>query len=176
MPQANYFVSVARQMKSDAKVILCASTPSWLHADEDNEKELLQPFKRGIDHISNILKDECPGAKIPLVLSGDLHHYSRYQAQPSGTNFIGAGGGGAFLHPTHTLPASMRLTMAGRLEKLNMTQRKLESDGSEDVLLSNAWAEQTPVFPKLAFPAQKPRLLCHIGPHLLGSCIATACL
>ncbi len=84
MPQANYFVSVARQMKSDAKVILCASTPSWLHADEDNEKELLQPFKRGIDYISNILKDECPGAKIPLVLSGDLHHYSRYQAQPQG--------------------------------------------------------------------------------------------
>ena len=103
-PQADYFTSVAKKMEPNAKVILCASVPSWLKADVSSadEKER-DSYYRSLDYMSNILKKNCRGVKVPLVISGDLHHYSRYIAKESGTNFITAGGGGAFLHPTHHL-------------------------------------------------------------------------
>lgn len=122
-PQADYFAEVARQMEPGAKVILCASVPAWLKADmsgPDPSKQ--QEYYRALDYIANILRDECHGAKVPLVLSGDLHHYSRYVAEESGTNFITAGGGGAFLHPTHHLPEAIHLTWAKSGQHLNLAE------------------------------------------------------
>ena len=134
IPQANYFVEVARKMKPGSKVILCASVPSWLAADEHkNTRDQRGAFGRGLDYISGILRDECKGAKIPVVLSGDLHHYSRFIAEPTGTSFITAGGGGAFLHPTHGLPTSIALTWVSKLEKLKIALKKVEKDKSVDV-------------------------------------------
>jgi hypothetical protein len=102
MPQSDYFANVARKMEPNAKVIICASVPTWLRASvtakDDTERER---FYRGLDYIATIVRDECPGAKVPVVLAGDLHHYTRYVDKESGTNFINSGGGGAFLHPTH---------------------------------------------------------------------------
>ncbi|MBH5396377.1 hypothetical protein HZZ13_00915 [Bradyrhizobium sp. CNPSo 4010] len=40
--------------------------------------------------------------QIPIVLSGDTHHYSRYSGNDGVTQFI-TSGGGAFLRPTHQL-------------------------------------------------------------------------
>ena len=40
---------------------------------------------------------KCKGAQIPLVISGDTHHYSRYTGDDGVTQFITSGGGGAFL-------------------------------------------------------------------------------
>jgi hypothetical protein len=101
-PQADYFVNVAPKMEPNAKVIICASVPTWLRANltakDDAERER---FYRGLDYIATIVRDECAGAKVPVVLAGDLHHYTRYLDKESGTNFINSGGGGAFLHPTH---------------------------------------------------------------------------
>ncbi len=103
-PQSDYFHAVARKMEPNAKVIICASVPTWLGANfDETNKEGQDRFYKGIDFVGNIVREECQGAKIPLVLSGDLHHYSRYVAKETGTHFITAGGGGAFLHPTHFL-------------------------------------------------------------------------
>jgi hypothetical protein len=45
-----------------------------------------------------------------LSLSGDLHHYARYQGQDhAGQQKITAGGGGAYLFPTHRLPETLDL-------------------------------------------------------------------
>ena len=112
-PQADYFTSVAEKMEPNAKVILCASVPSWLKADvaATDEKER-NSYYRSLDYMANILKKNCSGVKVPLVISGDLHHYSRYIAKESGTNFITAGGGGAFLHPTHHLNDNLRTIWA----------------------------------------------------------------
>lgn len=112
-PQADYFTSVAENMEKNAKVILCASVPSWLKADvaaaDEKDKD---SYYRSLDYMANILGKECPGAKVPLVISGDLHHYSRYIAKESETNFITAGGGGAFLHPTHHLSNQIKTIWA----------------------------------------------------------------
>lgn len=92
-------------MADDARVILCTSVPTWLKADkESKDADDRDEFFRGLNYVAyDILKRNRPAAKICAVLSGDLHHYSRYSALESGTQFITAGGGGAFLHPTHQL-------------------------------------------------------------------------
>lgn len=104
-PQAAYFHSVVKKMADDARVILCTSVPTWLKADkESKDADDRDEFFRGLNYVAyDILKRNRPAAKICAVLSGDLHHYSRYSALESGTQFITAGGGGAFLHPTHQL-------------------------------------------------------------------------
>jgi len=123
-PQADYFVAVARKMEPNAKVIICASVPTWLRASltarDDKQRET---FYRGLDYIASIIGDECPGAKIPLVLSGDLHHYTRYVDEVAGTNFINAGGGGAFLHPTHhSVEDTIEIKWAGITQRLDIGQ------------------------------------------------------
>ncbi|WP_156952034.1 hypothetical protein [Bradyrhizobium sp. WSM1743] len=47
--------------------------------------------------------------QIPIVLSGDTHHYSRYSGNDGVTQFITSGGAGAFLRPTHQLEDNMVL-------------------------------------------------------------------
>jgi len=121
-PQADYFVTVARKMPPNPKVIICASVPTWLKASisarDDAERNR---FYRGLDYIAGIVRDECPGAKVPLVLAGDLHHYTRYVDKESGTNFINAGGGGAFLHPTHcSIDDKIPIKWAGILQTLEI--------------------------------------------------------
>lgn len=109
-PQAEYFTAIARQMPENAKIIICASVPSWLKAEMSAKSpSKRQEYYRSLDYIANIAKNECIAAKIFAVLSGDLHHYSRYSSDDAGTQFITAGGGGAFLHPTHHLKDEIKL-------------------------------------------------------------------
>lgn len=131
-PQADFFAAVSKKMPEGAKVIVCASVPSWLEAElsaADAAKR--QAFYRGLDYVAGILRDECPSARIPLVLSGDLHHYSRYVAQPAGTHFITAGGGGAFLHPTHHLPDEISASWVQTRQKLALGKWKPAADAPE---------------------------------------------
>jgi hypothetical protein len=53
------------------------------------------------------------GAKVVLVLTGDSHHYARYVEADIGRHYVTAGGGGAFLHGTHTLPLTIPLGTLG---------------------------------------------------------------
>ncbi len=43
-----------------------------------------------------------------MTLTGDLHHYCRFEAEDD-SQLITAGGGGAYLFPTHTMPAALTL-------------------------------------------------------------------
>ncbi len=121
-PQADYFVQVAKAMKGRPKVIICAPTPTWLHADLTTApKSERERYYRALNYIAyDILKVHCPAARVCAVLSGDLHHYSRYSASPSGTQFITAGGGGAFLHPTHHLEKSIETSWVRNKEVLSL--------------------------------------------------------
>jgi hypothetical protein len=46
-------------------------------------------------------------ARVTVMLSGDLHHYARYQGEDR--QLIHCGGGGAYLYPTHHLPAQIQV-------------------------------------------------------------------
>jgi hypothetical protein len=92
--QVEYFESVADAMGPDDRVILCNAEPHWIYAqaygqsDSDYNENNLAFLERKL------------GGKVAMFLAGDLHHYRRHES-PDGKQKITAGGGGAFLHPTH---------------------------------------------------------------------------
>src|SRR5436190_1576193 len=59
-PQADYFVTIARKMEPNAKIIICASVPTWLKANLNaKNKEEQAKFYKGLDYIAGIARDEC---------------------------------------------------------------------------------------------------------------------
>ncbi len=96
-PQADYFVAIAEGMPQNANVILCSAEPGWYGAEQETNSF------RTLSYAALIAQNAGKSIKIPLVLSGDTHHYSRYSSE-FGTQYVTAGGGGAFLHGTHSLP------------------------------------------------------------------------
>ncbi|MGP9812263.1 metallophosphoesterase [Rhodopseudomonas sp. NSM] len=95
-PQADYFVSIAKAMPQNANVILCSAEPGWYGAEDKTASY------RTLSYAAWIAQNAGKSIKIPVVLSGDTHHYSRYSSA-YGTQYITSGGGGAFLHGTHQL-------------------------------------------------------------------------
>ena len=97
VPQIEYFREVATHMQPGDQVIICTAEPHWVYAKlygkDDanfNENNLAYLEKK-------IIGDR---ARVVAFIAGDEHHYRRYE---SGDRIqkITAGGGGAFLHPTH---------------------------------------------------------------------------
>lgn len=93
--QVKFLRNVADQMQPNDRVILCVAEPHWIFAKtygvaDNNYSESNLAF----------LEQKIFNNRIVAFLAGDLHHYRRHAA-PSGVQKITAGGGGAFLHPTH---------------------------------------------------------------------------
>jgi hypothetical protein len=135
VPQVNYFKHIAEQMEPDSLVILCTAEPHWVYTQiygQDpahyNESNLTFLEKK-------VLGDK---AKVVVFLAGDQHHYRRYTAA-DGTHKITAGGGGAFLHPTHA-PNPDHLDDGFTLERSFPT-----ADVSRALTWHNLW------FPRLNF-------------------------
>lgn len=94
-PQADYFVDAATNMPSGANIVLCSAEPGWYVAESEADSF------RTLDYAASIAKNAKRNLRIPLIISGDSHHYARYEGQDG--QFITSGGGGAFLHGTHGL-------------------------------------------------------------------------
>jgi hypothetical protein len=108
-PQLRYFERAANEMKPGDRVILCTATPSWVEAD-------LEPDAyRNLAYLERALIRPA-GARLMLTLTGDHHHYARYEGtgEMEGTHKVTAGGGGAFLHPTHDLRRHIALEVDKR--------------------------------------------------------------
>ena len=104
-PQIEYFRDIARNhMRPGERAILCLSLPVWIYAHK---------YRRhgGVFDETDLiyLREEVfarHGIALQVYLSGDLHHYRRHEeidvpATRAPVQKITAGGGGAFLHPTH---------------------------------------------------------------------------
>lgn len=103
--QLEYFRNIAdNHMEEGDKVILCIAEPVWIFAHK--YKKFGAPYDES-DLI--FLQEEILAPKnieVKVFLAGDLHHYRRHEEidapdKDSRTQKITAGGGGAFLHPTH---------------------------------------------------------------------------
>jgi len=82
------------------RVILCTAKPSWLHSRySDDAYQNLEFLVR--EFIGQ------HGGVVAMMLSGDLHHYSRYSSD-QGHQFITSGSGGAYLMGTHHLPLQVQ--------------------------------------------------------------------
>ena len=102
-PQMEYFERLTLHMEQEfkksgepARIILCHAEPHWIRAAEWG----------GLDpnyNESNLkLLEKRLGKSVAVFIAGDLHHYRRHEAADQSTQKITAGGGGAFLHATHT--------------------------------------------------------------------------
>jgi hypothetical protein len=94
-PQLAYFHEMAEQVRPGDRVIVAAPNPFWVEsAQRPRMYDTLDYFLRTVIAPT--------GAEVPLMLSGDLHHYARYANERR--QLITSGGGGAYLYPTHKLP------------------------------------------------------------------------
>jgi hypothetical protein len=101
-PQVAYFERLTKHMNAEqektgkaASIILCHAEPHWIRAAQ---YESVDPNYSE----SNLkLLEKRLGKGVAIFIAGDLHHYRRHEAQDKTTQKITAGGGGAFLHPTH---------------------------------------------------------------------------
>jgi hypothetical protein len=101
-PQLEYFGEVATQLREGDRIILCSAKPSWL--EQSTSYGNLEFFER------KVIGDR---GRVAVNLSGDLHHYCRYQSDGGGRQRLTAGGGGAYLYPTHLMPERLTLDEGG---------------------------------------------------------------
>ncbi len=99
--QLRYLRARAEQLQPGDAVILCSAKPSWVAAQEPEHAEAYST----LDFLDRTLIRPT-GAHLRVCLSGDLHHYARYEAA-DGAQKVTAGGGGAYLSATHHLPRAV---------------------------------------------------------------------
>jgi hypothetical protein len=101
-PQLDYFAAVAGKLEAGAGIILCWAKPAWIETTpaDPTPYAQIEYFERRV---------VPPHAEIRIALSGDSHHYVRYENPETGSQKITAGGGGAYLAATHKLPETLRL-------------------------------------------------------------------
>jgi hypothetical protein len=117
--QLRYFAG--QPLAAHDRVIFCLPEPQWMLANPfECSARLPNNVVRLLDHVA------AARAEVPLLLAGDLHHYRRHSrpgqdaapADPvavAGTrHLVTAGGGGAFLHPTHTRAKGLRCCYHGQ--------------------------------------------------------------
>lgn len=105
-PQADYFVAIAKGMPDGANIILCSAEPGWYKAAEEADSFRTLTYAARIAEHAKDEQGRKKDLKIPLVLSGDSHHYAHYIG--AGTHYITSGGGGAFLHGTLELEPEIK--------------------------------------------------------------------
>ncbi len=98
--QLVYFESIVKEMEKGDKIIFCVPEPYWVKSikyDEFNLAEI-QRKEESIQKLENFFENR--GVDVKVYIAGDLHHYRRFE-DAARVQKITAGGGGAFLHPTH---------------------------------------------------------------------------
>ena len=98
-PQIEYFCRIAQQhMEAGDQLVLCTAEPDWVLG------KIYDPrVQDNLAYLEHLLLEKRPGVRVAARIAGDLHHYRRHTSAGGEHNVI-AGGGGAFLHPTHGEP------------------------------------------------------------------------
>lgn len=98
-PQLEYFLDVARSIGPNDRVIVCVPRPAWVMAED---------HPTGYDSVDYFVRTvvEPTGSRIPLILTGDFHHYARYATTDDdmARHLVTCGGGGAYRVGTAHLP------------------------------------------------------------------------
>lgn len=103
--QLEYFKSIIEIMEPGDKIILCVPEPYWVKAEKyKGYTKEFEEKEKSIEKLEEFIQKKYPENPIEtkLYLAGDLHHYRRFESKDGHQiQKITAGGGGAFLHPTH---------------------------------------------------------------------------
>jgi Calcineurin-like phosphoesterase len=110
-PQLVYFDNLTKEMlakepdPSKHRIILITAEPSWVNCPGEAVAKTCRNHAEAFNTLAHFEKAyvRTNGFQLKLVLSGDLHHYVRYESVE--TTRVTAGGGGAFLLGTEQMPA-----------------------------------------------------------------------
>ncbi|WP_433530963.1 metallophosphoesterase family protein [Micromonospora sp. CA-263727] len=120
-PQLTYFDTVAEKLGPQSRVILAVPAPAWVKAvDDPSAYDSIDYFIRTIVAPT--------GARVRLLISGDLHHYARYTG-PDGRQLVTSGSGGAYLYPTHQLPERIEVPPRDTLARRSSPSQPYELAG-----------------------------------------------
>lgn len=116
-PQLEYFRSIVTneqlngkrvvegpKFEPGSKVIVCTPEPLWVEEEKYKSVNNETPYdteKLNLHFLEKMIRDEKSDVRI--YLAGDWHHYRRFATADDRYQKITAGGGGAFLHPTHDI-------------------------------------------------------------------------
>jgi len=135
--QVDYFKDIARnRMRNGSKLILCSAEPSWVYA----ELKGYQAYDNMAYIEKRVIEDQTQNYRHDFMvgLSGDLHTYARYEDDDNtGKQRFIAGGGGAYLYPTHDLPETLSIPQltesppAVTVEKFSIGNKTNRSGHSE---------------------------------------------
>ncbi|MDB4929641.1 MAG: hypothetical protein JWM10_2125 [Myxococcaceae bacterium] len=111
VPQRRWFEGALKDLREGDHVIVCLAEPTWVFRQQYGHDH--GPQLRALERYIT----EEKRARVVLWLAGDLHHYRRMARTDDAAKaqYVTAGGGGAFLHPTHT-PSLPRLHRGRRGE------------------------------------------------------------
>lgn len=96
--QVAYFAAAAGAMEPGERIVLCVAKEV-----ESGRKSAEVCSDRNLGYLEREVVRPA-GAEVVLYLKSGRHHYCRYESEAEGRHLVTAGGGGAFLHPTHDLP------------------------------------------------------------------------
>ena len=154
-PQLDYFEKIATQyMEPGDQVILCTVIPSWLEAGKETDAGASGEGV-GPQHNLTFLVEEYIhkyGGYVPLTIAGNLHHYCHFQDTSGRRHKITAGGGGAFLHGTHWLPKTLKLTEDGATTTYSRGESFPDTNTSRVLALGN-----------VLFPFKNPWMVSFLG-------------
>jgi hypothetical protein len=105
-PQLSYFEELP--LAAGDRVILVTGKPSWIKVKPEDIPDNLPPSYENLQYFTEKVVRKA-GAEVRVTLTGDLHHYCRYRSKDGAHDLITAGGGGAYLFPTHTMKRKLKL-------------------------------------------------------------------
>jgi hypothetical protein len=126
--QLDYFTTVAECMGKDDRFILLTAEPSWYVIDKPEGRQAAK-------NLNELIRPPIArGAKLCGILTGDSHHYSRYNEKDhlGNMNLITAGGGGAYAHGTYHLKNEIKFHWNARDLDFKLGQRLKPDDSSQD--------------------------------------------
>jgi len=121
-PQLEYFHRIIHErMTTGDRIILCTPDPAWVQGQRDSDSyRSIEYFLRKVIDVEGqqtwltetfpTLPQRAKPLTVPLMISGDWHHYARYELagqDEDRRHLITCGGGGAFLLGTQHLPADI---------------------------------------------------------------------
>ena len=134
-PQLAYFRRAARQLGEGDRVILATAKPSWVDAEPPEPGEV-KP-ETSWDALSFVEEKliASTGAKVAVTITGDKHHYVRYQGEGEywPRERLTAGGGGAHTSATHDLPPYLHLTPLDATDSLSYKRLGVSPSPSESL-------------------------------------------
>ncbi|HEX6901067.1 MAG TPA: metallophosphoesterase [Thermoanaerobaculia bacterium] len=102
--QIDFFRAHAGKMEEGDKVIVCTAQPDWVYAVTKGPDAF-----RSLGFLEDkTIRKDCKSDP-RVILTGDLHHYVRYESADGSVQRITAGGGGAYLYATHQMPEEIDL-------------------------------------------------------------------